>query len=143
AGTVIFCLSVILWAMTYYPRLPEAQVRAVRTDVEPIARIDTYNRYANSFWFEGKPMRSGISVPRITVPAWVSPADADARLRALAPNVHLNAEEEKEVGDTVGKAVASAQLRYSLAGRFGHLIEPAIRPLGFDWKMGVGLVGAF
>ena len=31
----------------------------------------------------------------------------------------------------------------SLAGRFGHLIEPAIKPLGYDWKMGVGLVGAF
>src|SRR5205814_5699553 len=39
--------------------------------------------------------------------------------------------------------IASAQLRHSIAGRFGHLIEPAIRPLGFDWKMGVGLVGAF
>src|SRR6185436_2645229 len=40
-------------------------------------------------------------------------------------------------------AVKSATLRHSLAGRFGHLIEPAIRPLGYDWKMGVGLVGAF
>src|SRR5262249_32779569 len=39
--------------------------------------------------------------------------------------------------------VAAEQLRYSFAGRFGHLIEPAIKPLGFDWKMGVGLVGAF
>nr|MBA3937933.1 ferrous iron transport protein B [Planctomycetota bacterium] len=25
----------------------------------------------------------------------------------------------------------------------GHLMEPAIAPLGFDWKIGVGLVGAF
>ena len=40
-------------------------------------------------------------------------------------------------------AVASEQLRHSLAGRFGRLIEPEIRPLGYDWKMGVGLVGAF
>ena len=30
AGTVIFCMSVILWALAYYPRLPEAQVRANR-----------------------------------------------------------------------------------------------------------------
>jgi ferrous iron transport protein B len=41
------------------------------------------------------------------------------------------------------KAVAAEQLRYSFAGRFGHLVEPVIKPLGFDWKMGVGLVGAF
>ncbi|HEX9919734.1 MAG TPA: ferrous iron transporter B, partial [Pyrinomonadaceae bacterium] len=30
------------------------------------------------------------------------------------------------------------QIRQSYAGRLGHLIEPAIRPLGFDWKMGIG-----
>ncbi|HWR15121.1 MAG TPA: ferrous iron transport protein B [Terriglobales bacterium] len=28
----------------------------------------------------------------------------------------------------------------SLVAQFGHTIEPAIRPLGFDWKIGVGLV---
>ncbi len=28
----------------------------------------------------------------------------------------------------------------SLVARFGHFIEPAIRPLGFDWKIGVGLI---
>ncbi|MFT4978961.1 MAG: ferrous iron transport protein B [Myxococcota bacterium] len=35
------------------------------------------------------------------------------------------------------------QLAESYAGRFGHAIEPAIAPLGFDWKIGVGLVGSF
>src|SRR4029077_20870705 len=47
------------------------------------------------------------------------------------------------VNEAVMKAVASEQLRYSLAGRLGHAVEPVIKPLGFDWKMGVGLVGAF
>jgi ferrous iron transport protein B len=38
---------------------------------------------------------------------------------------------------------ASAQLQQSFAGRIGHFIEPAIAPLGFDWKMGIGLISAF
>ncbi|MBF0492576.1 MAG: ferrous iron transport protein B [Deltaproteobacteria bacterium] len=38
---------------------------------------------------------------------------------------------------------AAESLTYSVAGRVGHLIEPVIRPLGFDWKIGVGLIGAF
>lgn len=38
---------------------------------------------------------------------------------------------------------SSEQLRQSFAGRLGHLVEPAIAPLGFDWKMGVGLVSSF
>jgi ferrous iron transport protein B len=37
----------------------------------------------------------------------------------------------------------AAHLAVSYGGRVGHAIEPAIAPLGFDWKIGVGLVGAF
>jgi len=48
-------------------------------------------------------------------------------------------------------AVASAlenardadRLRSSWGGRLGHAIEPGIAPLGFDWKIGVGIIGAF
>ena len=34
----------------------------------------------------------------------------------------------------------SEQQEYSFIGRIGKFIEPAIRPLGFDWRMGVSLV---
>ncbi len=33
-----------------------------------------------------------------------------------------------------------SSLEYSFAGKLGHGIEPWIRPLGFDWTIGVGLV---
>jgi ferrous iron transport protein B len=35
------------------------------------------------------------------------------------------------------------KLAHSYGGRLGHAIEPGIRPLGFDWKIGVGIIGAF
>jgi ferrous iron transport protein B len=35
---------------------------------------------------------------------------------------------------------AAPDIRDSLAGTLGRTIEPAIEPLGFDWKIGVGLV---
>ena len=34
-------------------------------------------------------------------------------------------------------------LENSYGGRLGHTIEPVLAPLGFDWKIGVGIVGAF
>ncbi len=34
---------------------------------------------------------------------------------------------------------AAEQLEYSAAGKFGKIIEPVIRPLGFDWKIGIAL----
>ncbi len=35
------------------------------------------------------------------------------------------------------------RLETSYAGHLGHLLEPAIRPLGFDWKIGIALVTSF
>jgi len=37
----------------------------------------------------------------------------------------------------------AAATQNSFGGQLGHALEPAIAPLGFDWKIGVGLIGAF
>ena len=34
-------------------------------------------------------------------------------------------------------------LQNSVAGRFGHAVEPVIKPLGYDWRIGIGLISAF
>lgn len=36
--------------------------------------------------------------------------------------------------------ISSEKLEASYAGEFGKMIEPAIRPLGFDWKIGIALL---
>jgi ferrous iron transport protein B len=36
-----------------------------------------------------------------------------------------------------------SQLAGSALGRMGHFIEPAVRPLGYDWKIGVSIVSSF
>ena len=33
-------------------------------------------------------------------------------------------------------------MRYSIAGRVGHAMEPVLKPLGFDWRIGTALIGA-
>ncbi|MBM3213421.1 ferrous iron transport protein B [Candidatus Poribacteria bacterium] len=38
---------------------------------------------------------------------------------------------------------ASAMLRVSFAGRLGSLMEPVISPLGFDWRIGIGILSSF
>lgn len=39
--------------------------------------------------------------------------------------------------------VQSEQLEYSFLGSMGRAIEPIIEPLGYDWKMGIGLISSF
>jgi ferrous iron transport protein B len=40
------------------------------------------------------------------------------------------------------QATPSQQLQQSYAGQMGQAIEPLIRPLGFDWKIGIGLISS-
>jgi ferrous iron transport protein B len=46
-------------------------------------------------------------------------------------------------GGELDAAQAGARLRGSFAGQAGRLLEPVIAPLGFDWKMGIGIVSSF
>lgn len=46
-------------------------------------------------------------------------------------------------GRDLDEVAAPYQLEHSVAGRLGHALEPVTRPLGFDWKVDVGLIGAF
>jgi ferrous iron transport protein B len=41
------------------------------------------------------------------------------------------------------QAAADARIAHSFAGQAGHLIEPVIKPLGFDWRIGIGLITSF
>jgi ferrous iron transport protein B len=40
-------------------------------------------------------------------------------------------------------ATPDVQIAHSVAGRVGRLLEPAIAPLGFDWRVGIGLITSF
>jgi ferrous iron transport protein B len=40
-------------------------------------------------------------------------------------------------------AAPTEQLAQSFAGRAGHALEPLIKPLGFDWQIGIGLITSF
>jgi ferrous iron transport protein B len=41
-----------------------------------------------------------------------------------------------------GGAYTAPELANSIIGRLGHFIEPAIAPLGFNWKIGIGLLSS-
>jgi len=45
--------------------------------------------------------------------------------------------------DAVNLEEAGETLRHSFAGVAGRAIEPIIAPLGFDWKIGIGIIGSF
>ena len=62
--------------------------------------------------------------------------NAEKYVRANPSFTQLPEEEQNQ-------KVASARLESSYIGIFGKAIEPAIRPLGYDWKIGISLITSF
>ncbi len=55
----------------------------------------------------------------------------------------LEGEVLKERLETIEQDQKEFQIRTSFAGSLGRAIEPVIRPLGFNWEIGIGIVASF
>lgn len=61
-------------------------------------------------------------------------------------NIAKAKKESKELclsEEETNQSIASAKMESSYIGHLGHFIEPAIRPLGYDWKIGISLITSF
>jgi ferrous iron transport protein B len=56
---------------------------------------------------------------------------------------NISEDEKVERLVSVDNEEAETALRGSIAGSIGHAMEPFLRPMGFDWKIGTALIGAF
>ncbi len=83
-----------------------------------------------------------VTFPRLDQPAQQSARTTNARA-AETVQPAAGAANVSEAVEAEAQRDASAQIRQSYAGRLGHLIEPVIAPLGFDWQMGIGLISSF
>jgi ferrous iron transport protein B len=117
AGTVILGINILLWFLATYPK--DATIG---------------KRHAAQ--------RNAIRSALVPPPSPLNGERAGVRGES-AQTLPVSAEEQAAKLDAIDKAEAGERLRHSFAGRLGHLIEPTIKPLGFDWKIGIGIVASF
>jgi ferrous iron transport protein B len=93
---------------------------------------------------------AGTVILALTIVLWALlsyPKDHEAMRRHAAERARivstLSGESRAHALESLAGQERGHQLRHSIAGRIGHVIEPAIAPLGFDWRIGVGILGAF
>ncbi len=74
-----------------------------------------------------------------------APPAAAVTLTAQAAQVEKSGDAERagELHLAASRLTAQSSLQHSFAGRIGHIIEPAIKPLGFDWQIGIGILSSF
>ena len=66
-----------------------------------------------------------------------------AAQRASIQQTQMSDGEKAAALAEAARAEDGEKLRDSFAGRMGRAIEPIIAPLGFDWKMGIGIISSF
>jgi ferrous iron transport protein B len=66
-----------------------------------------------------------------------------AKQAAIKEKYTLLKQQHPEQSIVLDRAYATERLEYSFAGMMGRGIEPVIRPLGYDWKIGIALITSF
>ena len=110
----------------------------------PTFKLPRWNHVALTVWESVRSFvwEAGRVILAISIVLWVlasyGPGDSmeRAETRAREQSITLT-------GDALQNRIASERLEASYAGQFGHFIEPAIRPLGYDWKIGIALLSSF
>jgi ferrous iron transport protein B len=97
--------------------------------------------------------RAGTVILGINILLWFlatypRPAEVEQRFeqqRALWKQTASNppTPEQAEALQRLEQEESGERLRQSFAGRMGRAIEPVLKPLGFDWKIGIGIVTSF
>lgn len=79
-----------------------------------------------------------------TYPHSKPPAEAMALQEKAAIALQSGNQAEAEaLQSQAGQLTSTHELAHSFAGRLGRAIEPILRPLGFDWQIGIGIVSSF
>jgi ferrous iron transport protein B len=91
----------------------------------------------NAFVFE-----AGKIIVAISIVLWVlasyGPGDKIAQSEAQVRHANPTLQ-----GVKLQNKISAEKLENSYAGHFGHFVEPVIRPLGYDWKIGIALITSF
>ena len=167
AGTIILGISIILWAMMTFPRLPEQEIQSfdaersrVRASFLDVPEVKSLIRDEKTLLALGTLLHAYQERGRKDE-VYKEEGD-DHPLRPVVRSI-LSVKDSEKVGDKEGREhrVAlsylnlekemnaingreqEAQLKTTIAGRMGQKLETLTRLIGFDYRTNIALVGGF
>lgn len=134
AGTLIFATSILIWVTSYFPGNHKeedrvlAQIQQLESKYEvPLAQKTKLEEQKKGL--EESPSTDESKAELVTVESKLS--ELEQELQPL--------EELYQQRNTLAEGL----LAESYLGRFGKAIEPAVKPLGWDWRIGIGVIASF
>jgi ferrous iron transport protein B len=162
AGTLIFATTIVIWALGYFPGDHAQQHQLQRTvesmeDVRAAQAKDVQEAQLIARVFEQLQKGEEISEADERAFRRTMGVPEDEPLKPDVPAVTESAKQylaqQQAEFDRVKEQLDQLQHEYnevsaglianSALGRMGHAIEPAVKPLGWDWRIGVGAIASF
>lgn len=114
AGTLILAVSVIVWAAIYFPHDPAVETRVRATYADQTAELESKLQELR-----------------------------DAGKAESEPDVAELVGQREQLETAISNHVAAEHVQQSILGKMGRAIEPAVRPLGWDWKIAAAAIASF
>jgi len=149
AGTIIFCVAIVVWALAYFPH--PASIGGEYEQARRVAWEETENGL-RPLLATLDPQRYG---PDRRGEALQAALADDIRLRIdeSAPDAAAAPVEWQPVRERIeayqarvaqlNNREAGDYLRHSWLGRMGRIIAPLVEPLGWDWRIGMATLASF
>lgn len=112
----------------------------------PVYRMPRWNNVGITMFESVKTFvtQAGKVIVAVSIVLWVlasyGPSNKFERIDAKYQSKEMH---QRYKPDELNRKVASEKLENSYAGVIGKIIEPIIKPLGFDWKIGIALITSF
>lgn len=125
AGTIIFAITVIVWALTWFPRDEAVEARVKSGYAAELAKEKNI------------PVAEALKLIETPAPepvadaAEAAPGAKPAEPAPVVPAVEFD------------HRTQAAYVEDSYLGRFGKTVQPVFDPAGFDWKITVGVLASF
>jgi len=112
----------------------------------PEYRMPVFKNVLLNVWEKVKTftIEAGRIILLVSIVLWVLASYGPSNKMELAETQAITIAQQKNLTDLQTEdLIAANKIEASYAGHLGKFIEPAIRPLGFDWKIGIALITSF
>jgi ferrous iron transport protein B len=139
AGTLIFATSILIWAASYFPGDHTVEQRIGQQIEQNEMQLKRELTARSHLEKEAALLADGSENQTRRKESEAELAKLKTRLKLLTKLVA----EQNELLAIEQNALSEHLLETSFLGRFGIAIEPAVKPLGWDWRIGVGVLASF
>jgi len=112
----------------------------------PVYRMPRWNNVLFSMYERSKAfvLQAGKVIIAVSIILWVlSSYGPGNRFEKIEQKYQQPQYTKTMKPDSLTRVISTEKLENSYAGVLGHVIEPVIKPLGFDWKIGIALITSF